>query len=123
MNILLAQTELQLADDVLDGQAYIDQSSICHLADNNVLHPTVADMAEIFPNPYCINFFVKRTTQATTGNWICEVYDFYGNLLRTNPLEQDEALQISPRNRQNVLVVLRRDGEVVGTRAVLRLCR
>jgi len=77
----------------------------------------------VFPNPYCVNFFVKITDQAPAGNWVCEVYDFYGNLLKTKALEPGEALEISPRNLENVLVVLRRDGEVAATQAVLRFCR
>ncbi|MBC7778289.1 MAG: hypothetical protein H7246_22845 [Phycisphaerae bacterium] len=236
LGYLLSQTELQLADNVLDGQTYIKQSSIRHLASNNALElshsellrgplslgsllsgrgypatpslpdpfpdpdedyfdggyntvrhssyqfggrldgvqiecnrqgvrdsmhnvlrfadslsvtlleylglhyfgdaaeslcpsdpalpaPPVPDFFDIFPNPYCVHFFVKLTDHAPAGDWVCEVYDFYGNLLKTKPLEQDQTLEIAPRNRENVLVVLRRDGAVAALQAVLQLCR
>lgn len=83
----------------------------------------LTDAFEIFPSPYCVNFFVKKTDEAAPGNWTCEVYDFYGNLLKMNPLEDDEALEISPRNRENVLVVFRRDGQIAGMQVVFRFCR
>ncbi|MFN0213926.1 MAG: hypothetical protein ACKVT2_06685 [Saprospiraceae bacterium] len=85
--------------------------------------PPVSDFFEIFPNPYCVQFLVKLTDQAAAGNWVCEVYDFYGNLLKTKPLEQDQVLEISPRNQKNLIVVLRRDGEVYAIRAVIHACR
>lgn len=235
LGYLLAQSELQLPDNVLDGQAYIVQSSIRHLASNNALDlshsellrgpqslgsllsghgypatpslpdpfpdpgedyfnggyntarhssylngkldgvqiecnrqglrdsmhnvlrfadslsvtlleylglhyfgdatealcrtdsaspvPPVPDFFEVYPNPYCAHFFVNITDQAPAGNWVCEVYDFYGNLLRTNPLEPGQALEIAPKKPGNMLLVLRRDGAVVATRAAMRLCR
>ena len=96
--------------------------SLCP-SDTAVPEPLPTGFLEVFPNPYCVNFFVKITDQAPAGNWVCEVYDFYGNLLKTKALEPGEALEISPRNLENVLVVLRRDGEVAATQAVLRFCR
>lgn len=86
-------------------------------------YPLMSGVFNIFPNPYCVNFFVKITDQAPAGNWVCEVYDFYGNLLKTKPLEQGQALEIAPRNLENVLVVFRLDGKVTAIQAVLRSCR
>lgn len=92
-------------------------------SDTAAPEPSLEDHFEIFPNPYCINFFVKKTDQAPPGNWVCEVYDFYGNLLRMNTLEDTQALEITPRFPKNMLVVLKRDGVVVAMQFVLRFCR
>ncbi len=85
--------------------------------------PPIAELWETFPSPYCINFFVKLNTNAPVGNWVCEIYDFYGNLLKMNTLERDQTLEIAPRNRESVFVVLRRDGQVAAIQVVLRFCR
>jgi len=96
--------------------------SLC-LNDTATSEPPVSDFLEVFPNPYCVNFFVKLSAQAPAGNWVCEVYDFYGNLLKIKPIEQDITLELAPRNPKNVLLILRRDGEVATIRAVMRFCR
>ncbi|MFN0175258.1 MAG: hypothetical protein ACKVU0_11465 [Saprospiraceae bacterium] len=96
--------------------------SLC-LTDTAAPEPPASEFLEVFPNPYCVNFFVKLSTQAPAGNWVCEVYDFYGNLLKINPLEQDITLELALRNPENVLLALRRDGEVAAIRAVMRFCR
>jgi hypothetical protein len=51
------------------------------------------------------------------------VYDFYGNLLRMNTLEDTQALEITPRFPKNMLIVLKRDGVVTAMQFVLRFCR
>lgn len=92
-------------------------------SDTAAPEPALEDHFEVFPNPYCINFFVKKTDQAPPGNWVCEVYDFYGNLLRMNTLEDTQALEITPRFPKNMLIVLKRDGVVTAMQFVLRFCR
>lgn len=96
--------------------------SLCW-ANTDSLEPSLADNFEVFPNPYCVNFFVKKTAQTPSGTWVCEVYDFYGKLLSVNVLEQDQPLEIEPKNQQSVFVVLRHDGQVAAMRAVFRFCR
>lgn len=79
--------------------------------------------AEIFPNPYCINFFVKKKATTPTGFWVVEMFDFYGNLLKVKELEDDIPVEFVPRYPQHVLLVARRDGAVVATQALFRFCR
>lgn len=83
----------------------------------------VTDYFELFPNPYCINFFVKKTAQAPAGDWRCELYDFYGNLLTMNTLEDNIPLELRPKKRENVYVVIRLNGQVVAMQTVFRFCR
>lgn len=109
--------------EYLDLHYFGDATESLCPTDTATPEPPVPDFLEVFPNPYCTNFFVKLTDQAPAGNGVCEVYDFYGNLLKTKPLEQGQALEIVSRNPNNVLLLLRRDGEVADLRAVMRLCR
>lgn len=99
-----------------------DISGICPQNSSVPILPN-ASFFEIYPNPYCVQFWVNLNDQANAGNWICEVYDFYGNLLRVNPLEPNVPLEITRRTPENVFVVLRLDGEIQALKAVLRHCR
>ncbi len=85
--------------------------------------PPASGFWELYPSPYCVNFFVKLKTNAPAGNWVCEVYDFYGNLLRMNTLEHDQTIEIAPRIPKSMFVVLRRDGQLAAIQVVLRFCR
>ncbi len=96
--------------------------SLCP-SDSAALQAPLTDLLEIFPNPYCVHFFVKNLALDKTGIWTCEVYDFYGNLLNTRDLEGEQLLEIAPRNKESVLIVLRHNGAVAAMRAVLRFCR
>jgi hypothetical protein len=85
--------------------------------------PPASVQFEIFPNPYCVNFFVQRTAQSSPGNWVCEVYDFYGKILKMSTLEEGEAYEVMPRKKENMFVVIRKDGVIIALQAVMRFCR
>ncbi|MEO6037672.1 MAG: hypothetical protein ABIQ93_04605 [Saprospiraceae bacterium] len=79
-------------------------------------HPAT-DSVQVFPNPYCSSFFIQ--TDDPDGVWTAAVYDFAGNLLYDKTLPAE----VSPKGREKVWVVLRKNGQVVAMRAVLRYCR
>jgi hypothetical protein len=89
----------------------------------NLPPPPAAAHFEVFPDPYCVNFFVKKKASAPAGNWTCEMYDFYGNLLKVKALHDDTPVEFAPRYPQHALLVLRLDGAVAATQAVFRFCR
>ncbi len=76
---------------------------------------------QVFPNPYCSSFFVQ--TDDAAGSWTAEVYDFSGNLLLTKVLSAQAPVEVMPKRREKVWVVVRKDGQVVAMRSVLRYCR
>jgi len=84
--------------------------------------PTVPPLFEIFPNPYCAEFYIRH--HDTSGaKWTAQVFDFYGNLLRIKNLEPDVPIEIVPKKERNMYVVLLRNGQVVMMQAVLGSCR
>ena len=83
--------------------------------------PPAADSVQVYPNPYCRSFFVQ--TDDPTGAWTADVFDFAGNLLITKSLAAGFPLEVSPKSRDKVWVVLRKNGQVVAMRAVLSYCR
>ncbi|MDX1913190.1 MAG: hypothetical protein SFV22_16975 [Saprospiraceae bacterium] len=85
--------------------------------------PVQMQLAEVYPNPYCINFFVKKTAAAPAGIWMVEMFDFYGNLLKVKELEDENPVEFVPRYPQHVLLVVRRDGVVTTTQSLFRFCR
>jgi hypothetical protein len=85
--------------------------------------PVLIDISEVYPNPFCTSFFVRLTDQAPVGVWTCEVYDYFGNLLKISTLESDQNLEINLRKKENVFIVLKRNGVVADIQAVIRSCR
>ena len=92
-------------------------------ASNTPPPPTLLDQLLIFPQPYCFRFTVKKLRQAPAGNWILGVYDFYGNLLSMNTLNDQDLVEISPSQPGHVWLVLWVDGQMEGMRAIFRMCR
>ncbi len=80
-----------------------------------------ADSVQVFPNPYCRSFFVQ--TDDPDGEWTASVFDFAGNILITKNLVAGIPLEVSPKSRDKVWVVLRKNGQVIAMRAVLSYCR
>ncbi len=81
----------------------------------------VAEALRVFPNPYCRSFFIQ--TDDPAASWTATVYDFSGNLLVEKVLPAQEPVEVSPKAREKVWVVLRKNGQVVAMRAVLQYCR
>lgn len=100
------------------GETY---PSLC--ASDPVAANNASDFYELYPNPYCFPFYIKKTAAAPPGNWTYSIHDFYGNLLLTNPLPDENPVEIRLKQPKNVWVVLRRDGQVVDMQAIFRYCR
>ncbi|MBL7828010.1 MAG: hypothetical protein JNJ57_15375 [Saprospiraceae bacterium] len=76
---------------------------------------------QLSPNPYCRSFQISQNDPGAV--WQAEIFDFYGNLLFVRSLEAGISEQITFPQRQNVFVVLRRNGEIATARTVLHYCR
>lgn len=66
---------------------------------------------------------LKKTALATAGARVFEVYDFYGNLVKTNLLDDVLPIEIIPRKKENVFLVLRKDAGIKALHTVIRFCR
>jgi len=95
--------------------------SWCDSLPENISSEPAADSIRVYPNPYCRSFFVQ--TSDPEGEWTVEVYDFSGNLLLDKPFFAFSPLEIAPRSREKVWVVIRKNGQVVAMRAVIQYCR
>ncbi len=76
---------------------------------------------EIFPNPFCRSFRVNYT--GNDSNFSAEILDFNGKSLFIKDLQPGMPLEISPSPRQNLFVLIRKNGQVVGGKVVLFYCR
>jgi hypothetical protein len=76
---------------------------------------------DIAPLPYCRSFNI--TQYDATGNWIAEVFDFYGNYLFVKDLPVEIPVKVALAQPKDVIVVLRRNGEIMAAKTVLHYCR
>jgi hypothetical protein len=74
---------------------------------------TATAEVQVWPNPYCETFWLQ--TPDISGEWSCDIYDFYGNFRKNYPLEPGVPREVALKRDSNLYLIFRKDGAIAQT--------